>query len=65
MRKVKMRMKIKETADKEVVDYLDAMVNEDHVMLAMPSGMDGVVLIAMTNGQHHLVKGELKDWAKK
>jgi hypothetical protein len=65
MRKVKMRITRKESADKEVTDYLDAAVNIDHVVVAMPSGMEGIVLLMMSNGNQHLVKGEIKDWAKK
>ena len=62
MRKVKMRITKKESADKEVTDYLDAAVNEDNVNVVMPSGMEGIVLLMMANGQQHLVKGAVKDW---
>jgi len=65
MTKVKMRVTRKETADKEVTDYVDAVVNEDNVNVVMPSGMNGVSLLIMVNGQQHLVKGEIKDWCKK
>jgi hypothetical protein len=65
MRKVKMRITQKESAGKEVTDYMDAVVNENNVNVAMPSGMQGVVLLIMSNQQQHLVKGEVSDWAKK
>jgi hypothetical protein len=64
MRKVKMRITKKKSADKEVTDYLDAVVNEANVCAVLPSGMEGIVLIMMVGGNQHLVKGEVKDWTK-
>jgi hypothetical protein len=64
MRKVKMRITQKESADKEVTDYMDAVVNVNNVNVVMPSGMEGIVLLLMSNQQQHLVKGSVKDWEK-
>lgn len=64
MRKVKMRITKKESEDKEVTDYMDAVVNDANVSVVLPSGMDGIVRLLMTNGQQHLVKGSVKDWLK-
>ena len=64
MRKVKMRITQKKTADKEVTDYLDAVINENQLAAVLPSGMDGVVMLLMQGGVKHLVKGKLSDWVK-
>jgi hypothetical protein len=64
MLKVKMRIARKEEDDKEVVEYLDALVNPDRIQAVTPSGMKGIVLLLMANGDKHLVKGDVSKFDK-
>jgi hypothetical protein len=56
----KVRFTRKEANDKEVTEYVPALLNTDQVKTVLPSGMDGVLLVMMTDSTNHLVKDGLE-----
>jgi hypothetical protein len=60
---VKMRCKFHDKEkDEEVMKYVPSLINTDNINSAIPSGIDGVLQVAMVGMQGHtLVKAKLAD----